>query len=112
MSSEPIPAASALGGSLRRGKMLSDDPYLSTQPIAFLNRLLYVPDIVGGRLVETPAQIAAQVDRFLGGPTPGHLSPSTAFTLGYDFLSDGAQAVSDGIGASGSLVVDLPAAGG
>ncbi len=87
-------ATSALGGSLAASTFLSDDPYGTTEPIPFLNRQLDVPSLVTGRLVETPANINAQIDAFLGGATPGHVHPATALTTGYDFLSDGASAVS------------------
>ena len=97
---ETFPSTSALGGSLAAAKMLSDDPYGTTEPVPFLNRQLDVPDLVTGRLVETPANINAQLDAFLAGSTPGHLHPSTALTTGYDFLSDGATAVSSALAAA------------
>ena len=59
------------------------------QPVPYFGRQLHVPDLAVGRLVETPAQIAAQVDAFAtanGRPR----SASTALTTGYDFLTDGA----------------------
>ena len=89
-----FPAASALGGSLTGAKILSDDPYGTTAPVPFLNRQLDIPNLVTGRLVETPASINAQLDSFITSATPGHLHPLTALTTGYDFLSDGASAVS------------------
>jgi WD40-like Beta Propeller Repeat/Right handed beta helix region len=93
-----FPAASALGGSLAAAKILSDDPYGTTAPVPFLNRQLDVPSLVTGRLVETPASINAQLDSFISSATPGHLHPLTALTTGYDFLSDGATAVSTSLG--------------
>src|SRR5206468_2441462 len=57
---ESFLSTSALGGSLSAAKMLSDDPYVTTEPIPFLNRQLDIPDLVAGRLVETPANINAQ----------------------------------------------------
>ncbi len=95
---ETFPSTTALGGSLAAAKMLSDDPYGTTEPVPFFNRQLDVPDLVTGRLVETPANINAQLDAFLAGSTPGHLHPATALTTGYDFLSDGATAVSQALG--------------
>ena len=78
--------------SLTRAKILTDDPYGTTEPVPFLNRQLDVPSLVTGRLVETPANINAQLDAFLNPPTLGHLHPASALTTGYDFLSDGATA--------------------
>ena len=97
---ETFPSASALGGSLAAAKMLSDDPYGTTEPVPFFSGQLDVPDLVTGRLVETPANINAQLDAFIAGSTPGHLHPATALTTGYDFLSDGASAVSTALGAA------------
>ena len=97
---ETFPLTSALGGSLVAAKMLSDDPYGTTEPVPFFNQQLDVPDLVTGRLVETPTNINAQLDAFIGGTTPGHLHPATALTTGYDFLSDGATAVSQALGAA------------
>ena len=97
---ETFPSSSALGGSLAAAKMLSDDPYGTTEPVPFFNQQLDVPDLVTGRLVETPANINAQLDAFLAGSTPGHLHPATALTTGYDFLSDGATAVSSALSAA------------
>ena len=50
-----------------------------------------MPDVALGRLVETPADASAAVDRYVAAN--GILNPQTAFVTGYDFLSDGAQAV-------------------
>ncbi len=97
---ETFPLTSALGGSLVAAKMLTDDPYGTTEPVPFFNQQLDVPDLVTGRLVETPTNISAQLDAFIGGTTPGHLHPATALTTGYDFLSDGATAVSQALGAA------------
>jgi CSLREA domain-containing protein len=101
---ESFAQSTALGSSLSLAKLLTDDPYTTTEPVPFLNRQLFVPDLVGGRLVETPTNINAQLDAFLAGGTPGHLHPTTALTTGYDFLSDGATAVSNALGlvASGA----------
>ena len=35
-----------LGGSLAAAKMLSDDPYGTTEPVPFLNRQLFVPSLI------------------------------------------------------------------
>ena len=58
--------------------------HATTEPVPFFNRQLYVPDLVAGRLVETPTNIDAQLDAFVAGTTPGHLHPATALTTGYD----------------------------
>ncbi len=86
--------SSPIGGALASSKMLSDDPYGTLAPIPFFDRQLYVPELGVSRLVETPAQIQAQVNAF----TNGQIAGGTALTTGYDFLSDGAQRVSTSLG--------------
>jgi len=78
-------------GALASGDLLTDNPYLDTRPIPASGRQLFVPDLVGGRLVEKPDQIGAAIDRF--ETSKGKLQSSTAFVSGYDFVSDGSALV-------------------
>ncbi len=82
----------------KRNMLLSDDPYGTSAPIAWLNRRLYLPDVAVGRLVETPEQIVGAVDQFTAAG--GVVAPTSALTTGYDFLTDGAQAVNGALGQS------------
>ncbi len=75
--------------------MLSDDPYGDVNPVPYLNRQLYIPELSVGRLVETPAEIVDTLNRFVSPAVSGHLDPTTSLTTGYDFLFDGAQGVND-----------------
>lgn len=81
----------AVSRALREGNVLSDDPYGDLDPEVRGSGTLYVPDLAVGRLVETPEQIAAQVDRFVDNE--GRLDPRSAKTYGYDFLKDGSAEV-------------------
>ncbi|HEX8582573.1 MAG TPA: C25 family cysteine peptidase, partial [Acidimicrobiales bacterium] len=81
--------------ALATSHLLSDDPYGDVDPIPWVNRELYVPELAVGRLVETPADLAAAVDAYL--TTGGRLDPSTAYTAGYDFMLDGANAAGDAL---------------
>ncbi len=78
-------------GALAGGDLLTDNPYLDTRPIPASGRQLFVPDLVGGRLVEKPSQIVDAVSRF--ETSNGTLRSSTAFVSGYDFITDGSQLV-------------------
>jgi CSLREA domain-containing protein len=78
-------------GSFANAKLLTDNPYGTVRPIRFFNRHLYLPELRVGRLVETPADIARALDAFVD--FDGVLAPQTAFTTGYEFLSDGAQEI-------------------
>ena len=77
--------------ALRSGFVLSDDPYGDFDPQVWLNGRLYVPDVALGRLVESPAEISAQLDAY--ATAEGVLAPDSAAVFGYDFLADGAEAV-------------------
>ena len=81
---------SALYAALAQGFILTDDFYADLAPISWFERELYVPDLAVGRLVEEPSEIQALIDRFLTSDT---LDPDDALVTGYDFLTDGAQAI-------------------
>ena len=80
-------------GDLAAGNVLTDEPYYDTDPVPVDDGQFFVADLVGGRLVENPAQIAAQLDQYV--TSSGQLARSTAFTAGYDFTKDGAATVAD-----------------
>ncbi len=87
--------------ALEAGMFLSDNPYGDATPIGVGTRELYVPDIAVGRLVESSADIAAALVQFV--TSGGVLDPTTAANVstGYEFLSDGADAVRDAFDANG-----------
>jgi hypothetical protein len=85
--------SNALSVSVATGNILTDDVYGDIDPVPWLDRELYVPEIAVGRLVETPGEIVAAIDNFMDPDVNGLLDPHTALTTGYDFLTDGAQAV-------------------
>jgi hypothetical protein len=85
----------AISRAFLEGNILSDEPYGDFDPQPWLTGKLYVSDVGLGRLVETPDQITAAAQQFLDND--GVLSPSTGYVSGYDFLSDGATAVADGL---------------
>jgi hypothetical protein len=87
----------ALRASVLTGHILTDDAYGDANPIPWLDRELYVPEVAVGRLLETPEEIVAAVQNF--ETFSGSLDPQTALTTGYDFLADGATAVDTALGA-------------
>jgi len=98
----------ALWGALVTGHYLSDDPYGDFDPIPWLDRQLFVPDLALGRLVETPEEIVSQMAQF--ELFSGTLDPSTALISGYDFLTDGATEVQEELSqALETLNSELPA---
>ncbi|HEY8171573.1 MAG TPA: hypothetical protein VIH21_00675, partial [Dehalococcoidia bacterium] len=91
---------SAISSSLLSGNVLTDDRYGDRDPVQWLGRELYVPDMSVGRLVETPQDIMDSVSRYV--QFQGVLDASTAnsgLTTGYDFLADGAEKVGDELDA-------------
>ena len=85
-------SANQYSGAFIRENLLSDDPYLDTDPIQAGARQVFVPDLAGGRLVETPGQIIGQLTEFVSAN--GALARNSAFSAGYDFASDGTAAAS------------------
>ena len=94
-------------GSLAAGDLLSDDPYLDTQPVPASGQQLFPPNLAGGRLVETAQDIADAVTSFESAPTPGALQSSTGFVSGYDFVADGSQSVATNLTNNGVNVRTL-----
>ncbi|HEY2813578.1 MAG TPA: hypothetical protein VGJ03_08960 [Acidimicrobiales bacterium] len=99
---QELPANGAIKGALRTGYMLTDDAYADQVPLGVGQDPLFVPDVAVGRLVETPTQIASALTRFR--TTHGVIQDSTGMSTGYDFLSDGAQAVAAQLAAPGRTV--------
>ncbi len=106
-----VSPASTTGAALGDGMTLSDDYYADAVPTVpggsrWDGHDLYIPDLGAGRLIETPAEIAAQVDAFLADD--GVVANDTIVT-GYDFIRDGAQAMcrelrNDGIATDCTLI--------
>jgi hypothetical protein len=96
-------------GALASGDLLTDNPYLDTSPVPASGRQLFIPDLVGGRLVETAHDISTAVTQFVG--SNGTLDASTAFVSGYDFVTDGSKAVAESARPehAGHLVGERPA---
>jgi Tol biopolymer transport system component len=70
------------------GFLPSDDPYGDNN---YTGSGPYVPELAVSRLVETPADIIAQVDRYIS--RNGAVAPTRSVVAGYDFLTDGSQAI-------------------
>jgi uncharacterized protein YjbI with pentapeptide repeats len=92
-------------GALAAGDLLSDNPYLDTRPVPASGRQLFIPDLTGGRLVETADDIANAVTSFENSSATLH--SSTGFVSGYDFVADGSQQVANRLTALGVNVRTL-----
>jgi len=97
-----------LVGSLARGYIQTDDPYATARGISLSGRELFVPELAVGRLVETKDDMVKALDTFT--QFNGQLDPATAssaLVTGYDFLSDGSQAVADALTSDGFVTNSL-----
>jgi len=94
-----------LVASLAGGQLLTDDPYATARGLRVNDHELYVTELAVGRLLGTADQIVRAVDQFTG--SDGRLDPTSALVTGYDFLTDGANAVSDGLAAGGLTPTEL-----
>jgi hypothetical protein len=74
------------------GYLLSDNPYGDLAPTAYFDSQLYVPQLAVGRLVETPSDIAAQIDSFISAN--GVTDPASSFVTGYAPFDKGAEQIS------------------
>jgi uncharacterized delta-60 repeat protein len=89
----------AISRAFLEGYVLTDDAYGDFDPMAWLGGKLYVPDVGLGRLVETPAEITLQLQRYLDPEIDGRIQLGTSYVAGYDFLADSATAIADTLAA-------------
>jgi hypothetical protein len=73
--------ATPLSAAASTNYILTDDPYGLADAYESLGGYLYVPTVAVGRLVETPAQITAAVDRFIAAD--GTLAADSSISGGY-----------------------------
>ncbi len=71
--------------------VMSDDPFASVRPVLFGPDVIYPPSWTIGRLVETPTEISNVLEAF--DTSNGRLAADSALVTGYDFLTDGSEAV-------------------
>ncbi|WP_127473410.1 PD40 domain-containing protein [Microbacterium sulfonylureivorans] len=78
----PDACATPLSAAAAGDYILTDDPYGLADAYQSLGGYLYVPTVALGRLVDTPEQIVAQLDRYRDSLT-GLLEADTSLTGGY-----------------------------
>jgi hypothetical protein len=94
----------AIAGSAWERQVLTDEPYGETAALNYGDRFLYITDTALGRLIDTPAEIAFQLEQFV--TSQGRLDPQTGLVMGYDFLDDGSEAITRYLDAAGLDVDD------
>ena len=90
--SPPVSTDTASEASLKGNYVLSQDAYGSRIDLSLKGAELPLPELPVGRLVEDPADIAAQLQSFMAR-NGAALQPNSTLTTGYDFLTDAADAV-------------------
>ncbi len=97
-----ISPTNPLGAALRNRMLLSDNPYGTDRPYRFYGFPLFVPELAVGRIVELPGEIADFLRRNAPWWSDNNIelredletSNSSLSLTGYDFLIDGANAIS------------------
>ena len=92
-----------------QGMYLSDSPYGTRFAIPWVGNLVYVPDAALGRLVETPDEIQATIDRYLAD-ADGELDPKTALVTGTDSSIPTAKAIQTSLQARATRLNEPPGA--
>ncbi len=101
--------------ALAANMILTDDYLVDKEAGAWQDQAdnsydLFLPDYAVGRLVETPAEIGAFIDNFLGGDKA--IATSKVLVTGYDFVQDGANIIktlysNDTINTDSSLIIPM-----
>jgi hypothetical protein len=78
-------------GAFGYGFLMTDDVYAEEAAPQLFGHELFVPEQAVGRVLETPGEITGMIDAFLGAD--GAAAPQRSLVTGYDFLTDGSNAV-------------------
>lgn len=98
------PTTTTVGAALHADMTLTDNFYADREFTSLNGAALYIPDLAVGRLVETPQQIMAQIDYFLGHSEPRQVKRATV--AGSGFVGDAARAVCNQLAADAITVTD------
>jgi hypothetical protein len=105
---QTFPGNNPLVTALGRGYLLTDDAYGAQRSIVVDGRELFIPTRAVGRLVEKPSEILEALKNFVsfGGIIDPDTIDAPALVTGYDFLSDGATAVANGLPAPPAKLIN------
>ena len=102
----PVLENSPSQASLKSGYFLSQDDYGAAFSLSIKGDDLPLLDLAVGRLVETAAEAKVVVDAYLGTADGVLPAPSSLLVTGYDFLTDGAEAVLAQLEAGSGVTAD------
>ncbi|MCB0093614.1 MAG: hypothetical protein KDE54_37250, partial [Caldilineaceae bacterium] len=89
----PVLDDSISEANLRLNYVLSQDAYGSRREISLQNRLLPIPNLAVGRLVETTAEAMNTINAYLSTSAGVVNTPTSALVTSYGYLEDGSRAV-------------------
>ncbi|MCB0085668.1 MAG: hypothetical protein KDE47_32220, partial [Caldilineaceae bacterium] len=89
----PVLDGSISEANLRLNYVLSQDAYGSRREISLQNRLLPIPNLAVGRLVETTAEAMNTINAYLSTSAGVVNTPTSALVTSYGYLEDGSRAV-------------------
>ncbi|MCB0183607.1 MAG: hypothetical protein KDE31_05055, partial [Caldilineaceae bacterium] len=89
----PVLDDSISEASLRLNYVLSQDAYGAKREISLQNRLLPIPQLAVGRLVETTDEAVRVIDAYPNATNGVVATPTSALVTSYGFLEDGSRAV-------------------
>jgi hypothetical protein len=99
-----LPDGNAIESALEERYFLSDDWYGEYNELPWRGRILALPEMGIGRLVETPAEITAAIEAFLSAPV---ITATDGLVVGYDFMLDGATVIADTLTGAGLPITSL-----
>ena len=103
----PVDDASPSQAALRRNQVLSQDAYGALTDVTLKGATVPVADLAVGRLIESPEEITAALDRYAALDDGALPQPDSALVTGYDFLTDAADEVAGHLDAGmGAGTVD------
>jgi Mg-chelatase subunit ChlD len=92
-----LTAANALYAAAAQNTVPTDGAYGAFTKLTWLGHDLPLAQTPVSRLVETPAHMNGQLQQYIDAQ--GLLDPKSAVTMGYDFLTDGANDINGALGA-------------
>ena len=100
------PVGGTSGASLANNFYLTDSFYLAEHPVERVGQQVWVTEMSGGRLVETPTEILKNIDVYTA--RGGVFTPTSSLVAGYQFNTDLVDELQTGLQAGGANPVRLP----
>ena len=100
------PVGGTSGASLANNFYLTDSFYLAEKPVERVGQQVWITELSGGRLVETPTEILKNINVYTA--RGGVFTPTSSLVAGYQFNTDLVDELQTGLQAGGANPVRLP----